>query len=153
MDIDEILEAEMPSITTAGGSVLVVSELLRVDAGNLDNEMLKHASYQGFIGFQHAEAELMVSRASRKMRQLRATKFFYYKEHMESIYGVRPTADTVEAAVEKDVDVIKGYAELADLEHRERQLYVLREAFLARKDALVHLSANERIERRLRPVD
>lgn len=143
------LLAEIPQLRSSGGSRIPVVELLRIDPGNLHEAFVNHATWQGFISFQHAEAKLMVARAERMIKQLRAERWLYFKENLEELFSIKATIDSIESAIERDPEVKKAYDALFALEYRERQLDALRSAFLARKDMLVNLGADERAERRM----
>jgi len=141
---------EIPKVLSTAGHEIKVVELLRIDPGNLYDAFVTHATFQGFIGFQHAEARLYTARAERLLKQIRAEKWIYFKEHLESVFSIKATESAIDAAIERDPEVKAAYAEIMNLEYRERQLDALRQAFLARKDMLITLGADERAERRMR---
>lgn len=143
---------ELPDLNSEIGTPIHVGKLLRIDSGNLMREFETHAKWQGFIGFQHAEAKLAVGYMESDIARKEAEKYLYLKENFEKIYNYKPTVESIKAAVAVDAEVVKLEDKLRILKRRSDFLDVLRQAFLAKKDMLVSLGAHERSERNLSPT-
>jgi hypothetical protein len=140
---------DLPDVQTESGHEIPIMDLLHVDPDNLPNGMAEQADWQALIGYQHALAVLRREKLDRKLKELEATVSVRVFEEIEEEDGKRPTIAMIDNRVMTNSAVIglKDKIEVAKL--REKSLEVLRSAFQTRKDMLIQLGAEIRLDRKL----
>lgn len=137
----------IPKIVTSDGTKIPLSKLLRIDPDGLVQEYELQAPWVAVIQFEYGKVELAVERKERQIKEVEAATLTRTRDRMRLGTKV-PNEATLKAAVVSNEEVKELYQELFSLKDTLNALNAARLAFSVRKDMLVSLGAEVRLDRK-----
>lgn len=147
-DITEFPDDGYPEAVTTSGSRIPIDQLLRVDPSNIRPHLETHAAWQAVISHAASVARLKVEISERHIKELESEKFIHYYTILSDKMGKPPSVDVVKHNVANDSEVRHAYKELFARKYKSSQLEDIRFSMHTRKEMLINLSAESRLDRR-----
>ena len=137
----------IPRLKTSNGDKIPLSALLRIDPEDLIREYELQAPWMAVIQYEYGLIELRIERKEREIKEVEAAVFLRTRDRLR-LGNKIPNEATIKANVVVD-DAIKAlYVELFQLKEQVVALTAARTAFLARKDMLISLGAEVRLDKK-----
>jgi hypothetical protein len=137
---------DLPQLRTADGHPIPFAQLLAIDVDNISAEYETHAAWLATIGYASAEAAAYVTKLERKLARLGA-QLLFSKTAEAHAAGLKRTVDAIKAMILIDEEYVALEDELTEAERKAGILKSGLTAFAARRDMLVNLGAEERLNR------
>lgn len=119
---------------------------IEVNIADLQSAFLRQAGLTAFYGQRAALAERAAGRQKIALKAIEGKRYKEIKEALLSA-GQKPTEAALVAMLDTDPLVIKARSELIELEYYASLGKMAMEAFRQRKDMLVQLSVQDRMDR------
>jgi hypothetical protein len=141
---------DLPQLRSPHGNVIPFAQLIAIDVNNLDAEFETHAAWQSAIGVAFAVAEADAGFLSRRVKRVRAQKFFEVRKALtpSGVTGARgPSLDMIDSKITLEPEVEELEEKLSEAEKKVAILNQALRAFISRKDLLVQLGASVRADK------
>jgi len=139
---------DLPYIVTESGSEIPVYDLLDINTDHPEFYLRDQTDWQALISSQHGIAKLRVEHLENKLEETKAEVFV---EVSKASKGLKVTVDYIKSLVIIDDRVKKIKAKIELAREKESALESMRWAMQTRKDMLIQLGADVRLERKLLP--
>ena len=137
----------LPKVTTEDGKEIPLKALLTIDPDDLVSEYELQSPWMAVLQYEFGKIELRIERKEREIKEVEAEVFISVRDRLR-LGGKAPNEATIKANVVVDEQIKKLYAELFALKEKAVALSAARLAFLARKEMLISLGAEVRMDRK-----
>jgi hypothetical protein len=137
----------IPKLATASGVKIPLNALLRIDPENLIQEYELQAPWMAVLQYEYGLVELDIERKEREIKEAEATVFLKTRERLR-LGGKAPNEATIKANVIIDDHIKDLYSQLFSLKEQANVLSAARSSFLTRKDMLISLGAEVRLDKK-----
>jgi hypothetical protein len=137
----------IPKLTTANGEKIPLGALLKIDPENLIQEYELQAPWMAVLQYEHGLIELKIDRKEREIKEAEAESFLKIRERLR-LGGKVPNEATIKANMVVDERIKALYRDLFSLRDQEVALTAARVAFNARKEMLISLGAEVRLDKK-----
>jgi hypothetical protein len=137
----------IPKLKTSGGDRIPLSALLRIDPENLIHEYELQSPWMAVLQHEYGLVELQIERKEREIKEAEAEAFLRVREQLR-LGGRVPNEATIKANVTVDERVKSLYQDLFSLREQEVVISAARLAFNARKEMLISLGAEVRLDKK-----
>ena len=134
----------------ADGSISALNpeDLLKIDPENLLNEYEVQAGWESVVTYHHALARTRIAIAERNIKELEAELFLDFRSRLKGESSRLPSVDVLKAMVTDSKSVREAYQKLSELMLWESQLSALRLGFQCKRDMLINMGAELRIDKK-----
>lgn len=137
----------IPKLTTASGNKIPLNALLRIDPENLVQEYELQSPWMAVLQYEYGLVELRIEKKEREIKEAEAEVFLRTRERLR-LGGKAPNEATIKANVVVDERIKELYEQLFSLKEQANVLGAARNAFLTRKDMLISLGAEVRLDKK-----
>ena len=138
----------LPSIRGVDGSPIPLHTLLHIDPESVRNDFEHAASWQATVAYAAAVKKLAVERKRRDIKKAESRRFLALRDQLERKMGKPPSIDVVNHNVNIDPVVSEMWDEYFDLAAESDALESARFALYARREMLISMGAETRLDRR-----
>jgi hypothetical protein len=139
--------ALIPKLTTESGRKIPLNALLRIDPENLIQEYELQSPWTAVLQYEYGLVELNIEKKEREIKEVEAEVFLKTRERLR-LGGKAPNEATIKANVVIDERIKDLYKQLFFLKEQANALSAARNAFLTRKDMLISLGAEVRLDKK-----
>lgn len=137
----------IPKLKTSDGRVIPLAALIRIEPENLIPEYELQAPWTAVLQYEYGILELLIEKKEREIKETESELFISVRDRLR--LGTRaPNEATIKATVASDQQMKDLYQELFALKEKMIPLNAARVAFNVRKDMLVSLGAEVRLDKK-----
>lgn len=148
MNLPRPKKEDLPHLTTEAGNGIPVYDILDINTDHPEYYLRDQTDWQALVSYQHGLAKLRVEHAERNLEETKAEVFIGI---CNSNKGTKMTVDYIKSLVTIDDRVKKAKNKIEVAKERESALESMRWAMQTRKEMLIQLGADVRLERKLLP--
>jgi hypothetical protein len=137
----------IPKLTTSSGEKIPLGALLKIEPENLVQEYELQAPWMAVLQYEYGLIELKIERKEREIKEIEAEVFLSTRERLR-LGGKAPNEATIKANMVTDDRVRALHRDLFFLKEQEVVLTAARMAFNARKEMLISLGAEVRLDKK-----
>lgn len=137
----------VPKLKTSNGDKIPLNALLKIDPDDLVREYELQAPWMAVIQYEYGLVELRIEKKEREIKEMESAVFLRTRDRLR-LGNKIPNEATIKANVVVDDTIKTLYAELFQLKEQAVALTAARTAFLARKDMLISLGAEVRLDKK-----
>ena len=135
----------LKDITLRDGTVVPLRSLIRINPDNLVPDYELQAPWMAVIALEYTTIELEIEIKERSIKEMEAAASLRARKNSA---GTKLTEATVRAKAVNDPEVREAYEELWELKREILPISAARTAFYARKEMLISLGAEVRLDRK-----
>lgn len=146
MNLPRPKKEDLPYLVTESGSEIPVYELLDINVDHPEFYLRNQVDWQALVSYQHGLAKLQVELLESRLEEIRSEVFV---QVMSAVKGTKATVEYIKSLVTVDERVKKAKRKIELAKQRESALDSMRWAMQTRKEMLIQLGADTRLERKL----
>jgi hypothetical protein len=139
-------EEDLPLIVTENGNDIPVYALLDINTDHPEFYLRDQCDWQALVSYQHGLAKLRVEHLEDRLEAIKAE---VYQQITQAHQGSKATVDYIKSLVTTDTRVLGAKSKIQVAKEREMALESMRWAMQTRKEMLIQLGADTRLERKL----
>lgn len=136
---------DLPLLETESGHKIPVYDILEIQPDKISSYLCEQAEWQGTIQFAHGKWKLVVEQLKRRVDEVEAT---VYVELHTKFAGQKATVELLKNLVILDDRVKVAKNKLRDAQQSENAFESMRHAMQTRKDMLIQLGADVRLDKK-----
>ncbi len=137
----------IPKLKTRNGDKIPLNALLTIDPENLVREYELQSPWMAVLQYEYGLVELSIERKEREIKEAESEVFLKTRDRLR-LGNKIPNEATIKANVVVDERIKNLYQELFSLKEQANALSSARNAFLTRKDMLISLGAEVRLDKK-----
>jgi hypothetical protein len=142
-------KASLPVVCGVDGSEIPLYTLLHINPEAVRNDFQHAATWQATVAYAAAVKRLALARLKRRIKKAESVRFLQLRDLMTAKLGKAPSNELVDHNVRVDPKISDLWDEYEALEEESEALESARFALYARREMLISMGAETRLDRKL----